>query len=438
MDQHDLSQHWPSRHRAKLTTAKEAVEHIRSGQRIFVGSGAAAPVRLLNAIAEREHNLQDATMVHILTLGPDPTAEIKRVHEIRHQTFFVGPNVREAVHQGKADYIPIFLSEIPQLFKSGDLPTDVALIQISPPDRHGFASYGVSVDVVKSATEAAKLVIAQINPNMPRTLGDAFIHMDEIDHVCICDEPVIELPARPIDDVSQAIGRHVAGIIQDGATLQMGIGAIPDAVLANLGDKNDLGIHTEMFSDGVLPLVESGVINGKAKTVNRRTIVTSFVIGTRALYDFVDNNLGVAFRPSQYTNDPFIISQHDNIVAINSALEVDLTGQVCADSIGHKFYSGIGGQVDFIRGAARAKRGKPIIALPSTAKGGKISRISPRLSPGAGVVTTRGDVHYVATEYGIAYLHGRTIRERARALIQIAHPDFRDQLTQEAHELGYL
>lgn len=438
METREWTQSFGLRDLAKVKTPFEAVQVIEAGQRVFVGSGAAVPLALLHALAERGEDLHDTEILHILTLGIDPTTEERFTDRVRHANFFIGSNNRRAVEQCRADYTPIFLSEIPHLFKSGAVPIDVALIQVSPPDRHGYASYGVAVDIVKSATEAALHVIAQVNPNMPRTLGDSFIHLDEIDSVVFSDDPLPELPSHPPDEASNRIGRYVASLIEDGSTLQMGIGAIPDATLTNLGDKQDLGIHTEMFSDGLLPLIASGVVNNARKTLHRKKIVTSFVMGSRQLYDFVDNNPLIEFRPSQYTNDPFLIAQNDKMVAINSALEVDLTGQVCADSIGHRFFSGIGGQVDFVRGAARSRGGKPIIALPATAKDGKVSRIVAQLSAGAGVVTTRGDVHHVVTEYGIASLHGKSIRHRAVALISIAHPTFREQLLSEAKAKGYL
>jgi 4-hydroxybutyrate CoA-transferase len=336
--------------------------------------------------------------------------------------------VREAVNECRADYTPVFLSEVPDLFRSGRIPLDAALIQVSPPDTHGYCSLGISVDVVMAAVENARYVIAEVNPNMPRTHGETFLHVSRIDAFVPSDCPLLELPRPRQNEVAQRIGRHIAGLIDDGSTLQMGIGAIPDAVLACLGDKRDLGIHTEMFSDGIIPLVETGVINGRCKSVHRHKIVASFCMGTRALYDFVHDNPAVEFLPTEYVNDPFVIAQQTKQVAINAAIEVDLTGQVCADSIGERFYSGIGGQVDFLRGAARSQNGKPIIALPSTATlkdGTRVSRIVPTMKNGAGVVTSRGDVHYVVTEWGVAYLHGTSIRERAFALIQIAHPDFR-------------
>lgn len=438
MDVEKLTAGWKAEHRARIRPAAEAVGLITPGQRIFIGSGAAVPQGLMRALAARAGELADNELLHLLTLGLDPTTDRRFSHKIRHANFFIGANHRQAVLEGRADYTPVFLSEIPSLLRSGAIPLDVALIQVSAPDAHGFASYGVSVDVVKPAAEAARLLVAEVNPQMPRTLGDSFLHLDEIDVIVLGEAPIPELTPDAPDEVSQRIGQNVASLVEDGATLQMGIGTIPDAVLANLGGRRDLGVHTEMFSDGLLPLIDQGIVNNARKTLHRGKIVTSFVMGTRRLYDFVDNNPMIEFRPSQYVNDPFLIARNDKMVAINSALEVDLTGQVCADSIGYRFYSGIGGQVDFVRGAARSAGGKPIIALPSTAKGGTISRITVELSPGAGVVTTRGDVHYVATEYGVAALHGKNIRRRASALIDIAHPRFRDSLRAGAHARGYL
>jgi len=423
---------WREQFGKRLESAGSALQRVRAGQRVFVGSGAAEPQLLVSALQERKSDLAGTEIVHIMTLGAAPYAGLQAGSSFRHNALFIGANVRAAVCAGRADYTPVFLSEIPRLFRSGRLPLDVALIQVSPPDAHGFCSYGVSVDVVKAAAESAGLVIAQVNPLMPRTLGDSFIHVDQIPHLIEGPEPLLEsLPAAP-DPVHREIGRHIASLIEDGSTLQLGIGAIPNAVLQYLGEKRNLGVHTEMFSDGVIDLIEAGVINGSAKRVEPGKVVSSFCMGSRRLYDYVDDNPRFEFRSVEFTNDPFVISQNDRMVAINSALEVDLTGQVCADSLGSKFYSGIGGQVDFIRGAARSHGGKPIIALPSTAHGGTISRIAPVLQEGAGVVTTRGDVHYVVTEYGVADLWGRTVRERALALIRIAHPDFRETLLAEA------
>ena len=415
-----------------MSTPQDAVRKVRSGQRVFIGSGAAEPQLLVKALADRGQELSDTQITHILTLGVAPYADPKLKDGFRHNALFIGPNVREAVAEGRADFTPVFLSEVPRLFRRGKMPIDVALIQVSPPDEHGYCSYGVSVDVTKSAAESARHVVAEVNPNMPRTLGDCFIHINNIHELVPSDQPILEAPAAQVDDIAQQIGQHIAELIQDGSTLQLGIGTIPDAVLSCLGDKKDLGIHSEMISDGIIDLVEKGVINGSKKNIHTGKLVASFAIGTRKLYDFIDNNPMCEFHPSEFINDPFRIAQNDRVVAINSALQVDLTGQVCADSLGTYFYSGIGGQVDFIRGASRSHQGRPIIALPSTAAGGKISRITPTLTPGAGVVTSRGDVHYVVTEYGIADLHGKTIRERAMALIHIAHPDHREQLMEEA------
>ena len=424
---------WKRQCAGKLVEAGEAVKPIARGQRVFIGSGCGEPQLLVEALTRRAPELSDVEICHILTVGTAPYAAPEYRDAFRHNAFFIGHNVRGAVGEGRADFIPIFLSEVPGLFYSGRLPVDFALIQVSPPDEHGYCSYGVSVDVVKAGAECARHVIAEVNPNMPRTLGDSFIHISRIDAVVESTGPVLELKQGDADDpVCLKIGSYIANLIEDGSTLQLGIGAIPDAVLSGLGHHRDLGIHTEMFSDGVIPLVEKGVITGAKKNIHRGKIIASFVMGNRRLYDFIDNNPLVEFHPSEYTNDPFRISRHDRMVSINSALQVDLTGQVCADSIGEKFYSGIGGQVDFIRGASRSFRGKPIIALPSTAKDGKLSRISSTLAQGAGVVTSRGDVHYVVTEWGVAELYGKNVRQRAMALIHIAHPDFREKLMEDA------
>lgn len=428
---------WKDRHRDKIVDPERALQGIRSGDVIFIGSGAAEPQSLVEALARRT-DVEDTEVVHLLTLGIAPYAEPKLDQRFRHNALFIGPNVRDAVAEGRADYTPVFLSEIPALLRSGRVIVDAALIQVSPPNRHGFCSFGAATDITKAAAESARLVIAEVNSNAPRALGDCFIHVDKLHALIPSDQPLPEAPSHPPNDVAREIGRNVADLIEDGATLQLGIGAIPDSVLAALGDRKDLGIHTEMFSDGVMELVKKGVITNARKTLHRDKIIASFVLGSRRLYDFMDDNPLIEFHPTEYTNDPFIIAQNDRMVAINSALEVDLTGQVCADSIGERFYSGIGGQVDFIRGAARSRDGKPIIALPSTAEDGTISRIVPRLRPGAGVVTSRGDVHYIVTEFGAACLHGLSIRERAIALIQIAHPSFRPMLLSEARKMNLI
>lgn len=416
------------------TTAEEALAHLRSGMRVFIGSGCAAPQKLVAALAERGRDLYDIEIIHILTFGRAEYARRELLANFRHNAFFIGPNVRDAVNEGVADYTPIFLSEIPALFRQKKIHLDVALIQVSPPDAHGFCSFGVSVDVVKAAVESADFVMAEVNPNMPRTLGDSFVHVSKLDALVKSDLPILEFLLQPPSPEAMKIGEFIASLVENGATLQTGIGEIPSAVMACLADKHDLGMHTEMFTEAVIPLIESGAMNCRRKTLLPGKIVTSFCFGTRRLYDYIHDNPLFEFRPSEFTNDPFQIARNAKMVAISSAIEVDLTGQVCADSIGGKFYSGFGGQVDFMRGAAKAEDGKPIIALPSTTRDGMISRIVPWLKTGAGVVTSRADVHYIVTEYGIAFLHGKTVRERTLALIHIAHPKFRDELLRQARE----
>ena len=376
--------------------------------------------------------------MHLLTFGEAPYAHEKLTQSFRVNSFFIAENVRSLIQEGLGDYTPIFLSDLPRLFDSGQLPIDVALIQVTPPDAEGRCSLGVSVDIVRSAAENASMVIAQVNPNMPRTMGDSCLHVYDLDVLVPTDEPILEVPMVEITDETRQIAEYIAALIEDGSTLELGIGRIPHSLLAFLKDKKDLGIHTEMITDDIVDLVRAGVINGSRKSLDRGKIVASFCLGTRKLYDFIDGNPMFAFHPTEYVNDPAIISQQNKMVAINTALEIDLTGQVCADSIGTRFFSGIGGQVDFNRGAARSPGGKAIIALPSTAQGGKVSRIVGRLSPGAGVVTTRGDVHYVATEFGVAYLHGKSIQERALAMISIAHPKFQAKLLREAVDDKYV
>jgi 4-hydroxybutyrate CoA-transferase len=419
---------WVEEYKSKLKSPQEALRAVESGMRVYIHPGCAEPEVLVDALIERAPHVRDVEIVHLLTLGRAGYIEPQMAGHFRHNAMFIGANVREAVNDGRADYTPILLSEIEELFESGQMPLDVALIQVSPPDAHGFCSFGIGVDTTLTAAKTARYVIAQVNDKMPRTYGDSFIHVSEIDAVVEVSQPLCTLPPEKITELHRAIARNVASLIDDGATIQLGIGGIPDAVLLELGDRRDLGVHTEMVSDNIIPLVESGVINGRRKTLHPRKIILGFLLGSPELFDFVDENPAFEFHPTSYTNNSFRIAQNDNMVAVNSALQIDITGQVCADSIGTEFYSGIGGQVDFIRGASRSKGGKPIIAIPSTAKNGTISRIVPTLAPGAGVVTSRGTVHYVVTEYGIAYLHGRSIRERAEALIQIAHPKFRDEL----------
>jgi len=421
----------------KTMSADEAVRLVRPGDHVFIGSGCAEPQTLVKSLADAP-DARDVEIMHILTLGVAPYADRRFRRPFRHNAFFIGANVRDAVQAGDADYTPVFLSEIPYLFRSGRLRLDVALVQTSPPDASGHVSLGISIDVVKSAIEAADVVLAEINPFMPRTHGDGFVHVRDIDALVPVSTPLLELPPADPDPVCREIAANLAGLIPDGATLQLGIGEIPQALAALLVGKRDLGIHTEMFSDGVIDLIESGAVTGARKTYNTGKIVSAFCMGSRRLYDYVHDNPTFRFAGVDYVNDPFVIARHDRMVAINSALQVDLTGQVCADSIGHRFFSGIGGQVDFMRGARRSRGGRPIIAMRATAKDGAVSRIVPVLSEGAGIVTTRGDVHYVVTEYGVANLYGRTVRERTLALISIAHPDFRGELLTAAKDRRFV
>lgn len=429
---------WRERYKEMLATPEEAIQRIRPGQRIFVGTACAQPGELVRALAARWRELPDTEIVHLLTLGEAPYAQKELSRHFRVNSFFIAENVRDIIQEGLGDYTPIFLSDIPRLFRSGRLALDVALIQVAPPDRRGMCSLGISVDVTKAAAESAMLVIAQVNPRMPRTLGDSAIHVRDFDVLVPVDAPLVEAAPPPVTEITRQIGRFIAGLVEDGSTVELGIGRIPQAVLEFLGERRDLGIHTEMFTDAIIDMIEAGIITGRRKTLDRGKVVASFCLGTRRLYDYIHENPLFAFHPTEYVNDPYVIGRQHKMVAINVALEVDLTGQVCADSLGARFYSGIGGQVDFNRGAARSAGGKAIIALPSTAMGGEVSRIVSRLSPGAGVVTTRGDVHYVVTEYGVAYLHGKSVQERAIALITIAHPDFRERLLKEAIEARYL
>lgn len=408
----------------------EAVSYIKSGDRVFVHSVAAAPQLLVHAMTNRAGELRDVEIVHLHTEGKAPYCNETYHESFRVNALFVGANVRSAVQEQRGDYLPVFLSEVPILFRRGLLPIDVALIQVSPPDEHGYCSLGVSVDASLAAAQSAKTVIAQVNPNMPRTLGDGMIKIGDIDIVVEVDEEIPQVAPRQLGDVELKIGHHVANLVEDGATLQMGIGAIPDAVLASLTSHKDLGVHTEMFSDGLIPLLEAGIVNGTKKVKHPGKVVSSFIMGTRKLYDFVHNNPSVAMLDVAYTNDTAVIRKNPKVTAINSAIEIDLTGQVCADSIGNKLYSGVGGQMDFIRGAALSDGGKPIIAMPSATKRGE-SRIVSVLKRGAGVVTTRAHVHYVVTEYGVAQLFGKNLRQRAKALIEIAHPNHRERLERE-------
>ena len=413
-------------------TAEEAVRVIKSGDRVFVHSVAAAPQQLIKAMTARASELRDVEIVHLHTEGEAPYVAPEFAESFHTNVMFIGANVRSAIYTGEADYIPVFLSEVPALFRKKILPLNVAMIQVSPPDRHGFCSLGVSVDVSRAAVHEAEYVIAQINPNMPRTHGDGLIHINQINYAVEVDDPLPEAADRVMSEIELAIGRNCANLVDNGATLQMGIGAIPDAVLVALKDHQDLGVHTEMFSDGIIELIESGVINGAKKKVHPDKVVGTFVLGKRRLYDYIDDNPFFVMLDAAYVNDTSVIRRNPKVTAINSAIEVDLTGQVCADSIGTRLFSGVGGQMDFIRGASLSEGGKPVIALPSVTGRGE-SRIVISLKEGAGVVTTRAHVHYVVTEYGIAELYGRNLRQRAKAMIAIAHPDHREELEREAY-----
>lgn len=429
---------WNKIFESRMVTAEQAVQHIQSGQRLFLTGNCSVPQKLLGALVKHAPNLQNVEICQALTIGPADYVAPEMEGHLRVNTMFISANIRKAVHEGRADFTPVLLSEFPLLFKRGVLPLDVALIHVSPPDEHGFCSLGIEVGLTKSAAESAKLIIAEVNEQMPRTLGDSFIHVSRLNYVVPVDYPLpeIDMASEGPTEVIESIARHISTLIPDGATMQMGIGAIPDAVLKYLFEKRDLGIHTELFSDGIIDLVEAGVLTNARKTLHAGKIIAGFILGTRRLYDWCDDNPLIELHPTEYVNDPFVIAQNERMVAINSAIEVDLTGQVCADSIGHRLYSGVGGQLDFIYGASRAKGGVPIIALPSTAK--NFSRIVASLKPGAGVVTTRNHVRFVVTEYGIADLYGKSIRQRAQALINVAHPQFREELTRQARELHYI
>ena len=433
-----------SSYNKKIVTADEAVRVIKSGDRIIIQGGCALPLALINAMVNKKDSLYDVEIHHILTVGELPYLKPEMEGHFRHNAYFIGGNSRKSVNEGRADFTPIYLYEYPLIFTQGLLPLDIAFIHVSPPDEHGFCSYGVDVGPIKNPADKAKVIIAQVNPNMPRTLGDSFIHINKINYIVEVDDPIMELPqvdknlSPELENIYRNIGSHISELIDDGSTLQMGIGAIPDSVLNFLYDKKTLGIHSEMFSDGIIGLVEAGIITNEKKTLHRGKIIAGFVLGTKKLFDFIDNNPLIEFHPQEYVNDPFVIAKNDKMVAINSAIEVDITGQVCSDTIGTRLYSGFGGQVDFIRGAAHSEGGKPIIALPSTTKDGNTTKIVTQIKPGAGVVTNRADVHYVVTEYGVAQLFGKSIRQRVRELINIAHPKFRDELQKYAKENKYI
>ena len=431
---------WMETYKSRVTTAEEAVKAINSGDRIFLTGNCSVPKKLLAALVARAPELENVEVCHALTIGSSDYVAPEMEGHIRANALFIGPNVRQAVQAGRADFTPVLLSEFTLLFKQGVLPLDVTFAHLSPPDEHGFCSYGIETGLTKTPAEASKIIIAEVNENMPRCLGDSFIHVSRLDYIVPVDYPLLELSMTEggLSDMHVKIGQYIAELIPDGATMQMGIGAIPDAVLNFLGDKRDLGVHTELFSDRVIDLVEAGVLTNGRKTLHPGKISAGFILGTKRLYEWVHDNPLIELHRTEYINDPFVIAQNYRQVAINSAIEVDLTGQVCADSIGPKLYSGVGGQMDFIYGASRSEGGVPIIALPATAKRGTLSRIVPMLKQGAGVVTSRYHVHYVVTEHGVADLYGKTIRQRAKALINIAAPQFRDELTRAAKELNYI
>lgn len=428
---------WKDHYKNKIVSAAEALKIVKSGDRVVIGHACGEPPALVAALVDRAPELRNVEIVHMVAMGPAKYAQPGMESSFRHNALFVGGSTRKSVEEKRADYTPCFFSEIPRLFRDGFLPVDVALIQVTPPDEQGFCSFGVSVDYTQTATECAKTVICQVNKQMPKTSG-AKIHLDQMTCIVEKDEPLIELKPAKIGDLEKKIGGNVAALIPDGATLQLGIGAIPDAVLLFLGNKKDLGIHSEMFSDGVVFLAESGVVTNRKKTINPGKFIATFLMGTQKLYDFVNNNPDVIMLPVDQVNDPYIIGQNQNMISINSALQVDLMGQVNAEMIGSRQFSGIGGQVDFVRGASRSHGGKSIIALPSTASGGTISRIAVDLDHGAAVSTSRNDVHCIVTEYGVANLRGKSLCERARALISIAHPDFRADLEAAAKAKGVL
>jgi acetyl-CoA hydrolase len=425
-------------YRQKVTDPASAISRVKSGNRIYLGGGAGVPQVLVKTLVERSGELKNVEITHMLHFGDAPYIDAKYSKSFRHNALFIGANVRKSVQDGRSDFTPVFLGEIPYLFKHDVLPLDFAFVQLSPPDEHGFCSFGVEVGCTKPAAESAKFVIAEINQRTPRTLGDSFIHVRDIDAIVEAYYYLPEAPQGGSTPAHEQIGKLIAERIPNGATLQMGIGSIPDAVLNNLGDHRDLGIHTEMFSDGVVDLIEAGIVNGAKKTLHPGKVVVGFLFGTQRLYNFVGDNSIIEMHPTDYVNDPFIIAQNDYMYSINSALEVDLTGQVAADSVGTAFYSGVGGQMDFVRGASRSKGGKPIIALPSTAKSGAISRIVATLKNGTGITTTRSDGATIVTEYGVADLFGKTIKQRADALINIAAPPFREELNKQAKEMHYL
>jgi acetyl-CoA hydrolase len=434
---------WNSIYQSRVTTAENAVQAVQSGNRIFMTGNVSVPQTILAALVAYAPNLKDVQICQALSVGPADYVKPEMDGHLRVNAMFISANVRKAVQECRADFTPVLLSEFPLLFKSGILPVDVAFVHVSPPDEHGFCSLGVEVGLTKSPAESAKIIIAEVNDQMPRTLGDSFIHVSRLTHIVPVSYPIPEMPmaAEGTDPIVERLAGYIADLIPDGATMQMGIGAIPDAVLKYLFHKKDLGVHSELISDGVIDLVEAGVLTSARKTLHPGKIVLGFVLGSKRLYSWVNDNPLCEFRRTEYVNDPFVIAQNDNMVAINSAIEIDLTGQVCADSIGPKFFSGIGGQLDFVYGASRSKGGIPIIAMPSTnvmKDGTTASKIVPMLKQGAGVVTGRNHVHYVVTEYGVADLYGKSIRQRVKALVGVSHPDFRADLEKQANQLNWI
>ncbi len=433
-----MTKAWKAVYTHRKSSLEHALKAVERGAKVFLGTACAEPQYLVQGLINRANSLHDVELLHFITLGEPSYTEKRFDTQFRHNTFFVGPGTRQAINQARADYTPVFISKIPGLFRTRIVPVDVALIQTSPPDSHGFLSLGISVDIVKAAVESAKVVIAQVNYHMPRTLGDSFIPVQEVDYVVEHDDLLVEYKYPELDEISNTIARNAAKLINDGDTLHIGFGFVPHGVLKYLGGKKDLGIHTEVISDAFIDLIEEGKITGEKKTLHPGKVICSFCIGTRRIYDYVDNNPRIPFYPAEYVYNPLIIAQNDNMVSIGSALEVDLSGQICSESKGHHFHSGVGGRLDFVRGAGMSQGGKSIITLPSTTKNEQESRIRPHLQAGAGVVATRGDVQYVVTEYGIAYLEGKTVRERAMALINIAHPKFRRELLEEAKKRAYV
>jgi acetyl-CoA hydrolase len=427
---------WLQTYRSRLKSADDAATLVSSGQNVYLGSGCAVPHDLVAALTRRAPEITDVQIIHHLTMGEVPYIGREMEKHFRCNACFVGSNLRQEVNEGRVDYVPVHLHEMARLFRRKEIPLDCAMVVLSPPDEHGFCSFGIEVGVTKSAALAADVIIAEINRQMPRTLGDSFIHVSKIDAFVEVDRPMDEFRPEPSTDIEKAIGKHVASLIGDEACLQLGLGSVPNAVLEFLGDHRDLGVHTEMFTEALPDLVTRGIVTGEKKNFHPGKVVAGFIMGTRAVYDFAHDNALIEFHPTEYVNHPVNIARNDNMVAVNSALQVDLTGQVCSDSIGQSIYSGFGGQADFIRGAAMSKGGLPIIALPSTTSDGQLSRIAPHLDLGAGVVLTRADVHVVVTEYGVAHMLGRNVRQRAEALIGIAHPDFREDLLKQARQRG--